>query len=828
MRNVSQDLRYALRQLRKSPGFTISAVLTLALGIGANTGIFSVMNAVLLRYLPVRDPQQLVYLRPSGMPRNTMNTGDYTWSISENVYEQLRAERSVFADLVAFVPLSFDKVAVRYGAEPEEAIGDMVSGNFFDGLGVRLARGHAFTLDDETRHSPVVVLSYNYWTRRFARNPSVLGQTLFIKGLPFDIIGVAAQGFEGIDRAQATDLWVPLQNRPELNAWGRSTTDGFSMYGSPNWWCIMAIGRLAPGLGPKQAEARINPVFQHAAYAPLGTPKPDEKKPVLRLEAARGIASLNEQFKQPITLLMCMVGLVLVIACSNVVMLLVARNATRQREFSLRLALGAGRIPLLRQLLNESLILVAAGAALGWLFALWATRALSVWSELNVSLSPDRRVLFFNLGIACLAALVFGAAPLRSVLSTGPALALKTSTATANQDLGKARLGRMAVAFQISLCLVLLVVAGLLLRTLRNFATHDLGMRTEGLIVFGVNPQGLHSDAEAIHFYRAVLDRLRVLPGVESATIMENRLGSGWSDNNNTLVDGVNPLGDNSNASPFLRSNTVGPDFFHVLGIPLVAGRDFTDADTAAAPRVVVINETFAKRYLPRQNPLGHRIGGQKPEYQRLIVGVVKDSKYTSVDEEPMPMAWYPYMQTSGISSMHVEVHTLGNPMAVLSSVRGVLHGIDPNLPLQQPATQQAQFEESYSGPRLFARLASFFGGLAALLVAIGLYGTLSYRVNRRTVEIGVRMAVGAQRQSILWMVLRESLWLTAIGIGLGLPLAFFGARFLQSMLFGLSPHDPLTLMVALASVVVVALAAAFIPARRAASLDPTHALRSE
>jgi predicted permease len=762
------------------------------------------------------------------MPSGATNTGDSTWSVSENVFEQLRAERAVFSDLIAFVPLSFDKVAVRYGSEPEEAIGDMVSGNFFEGLGVRLTRGNGFTPANERKHSPVVVLSYNYWNRRFSSDPSILGQTLFINGVAFEIIGVAARGFDGIDRAQATDFWIPLQSRPELNAWGRSAAGGYGLYGSPNWWCIMLLGRLAPGITTKMAETRIAPVFQHAAYSTLGTPRPDEKQPILRLEAARGIASLNEDYKTPITLLMYMVGLVLVIACSNVIMLLVARNSTREREFSLRLALGAGRLPLLRQLLAESLILVAAGATLGWLFAVWATRALSVWSELNVDLAPDRSVLIFNLGIACLAALIFGVAPLRRVLATDPGLVLKTSASTSNQDLGKTRMGKFAVALQMSLCLVLLVAAGLLLRTLRNYANHDLGLRTEGLIVFCINPQGVRSDLEAKHFYQTLLDRLRVLPGVESATLLENRLGSGWSDNNDVLVDGVNPLGASSKEPAMLRSNSVGPDFFHVLGIPIVAGRNITDADTAGSLKIAIINETFAKRFLPHQNPLGHRIGGTKPDQQRIVVGVVRDSKYTSVDEDPTPMAWYPYMQTSRIGPMNVELRTYGTPMRVLSGVYRVVHGIDPNLPLQRPLTQQAQFEESYAEQTLLARLAIFFGALAAVLVAIGLYGTLSYRINRRGIEIGVRMAVGADRRSILWMVLRESLWLTALGIGLGLPLAFLSARWLQSMLFDLSPYDPLTFIAALASVILVALAAAFIPARRAASLDPMRALRSE
>jgi len=823
-----QDLRYAVRQLSKSPGFALAAVLTLALGIGANTGIFSVMNAVLLRSLPVRDPQQLVYLRPTGMPEGVMNTGDSTWSISENVFELLRSEHAIFSDLVAFVPLSFDKTAVRYGIEPEEAAGDMVSGNFFDGLGVRLSRGRAFTLSDEKKHSQVVVLSYNYWTRRFARNPSVIGQRLYVTGVPFDIEGITAPGFVGINRAEATDFWVPLQNRPELNAWGRSTTDGFSLYGSPNWWCIMALGRLAPGLTVKQAQARINPIFQRAAYSTLGLPDAHENKPDLRLAPARGIASLNEDYKNPITLLMFMVGLVLVIACSNVIMLLIARNSTRQREFSLRLALGAGRMPLSRQLLAESLILVVGGAGFGWLFALWATRALAVWSGLDISLAPDRAVLVFTLIISCLAAVIFSVAPLRSVLSVGPGLVLKSSNATANQDQGKARAGKLAVALQISMCLVLLIAAGLLFRTLRNYQLQDLGLRTEGLVVFGINPQGLHSDSQAIHFYQALLDRLRVLPSVESATVSENRLGSGWSDNNNVLVDGANPLGSSSSQSAILRSNTVGPDFFHVLGIPILAGRGITDADTANSQKVAVINETFAKRYLPHENPLGHRIGGSKPEHQRIVVGVVRDSKYTSVDENPMPMAWYPFTQTTGTGPMEIELHAFGKPTAILSSVRRTIAAIDPNLPLQKPMTQEAMFEESYAGQKLFARLAIFFGGLAALLVAIGLYGTLSYRITRRSTEIGVRMALGARRESVLWMVLRESLWTAALGIAIGLPLAFFCARLLQSMLFGLSPHDTLTFIAALAGVLLVTLVAAFIPARRAASLDPMNALRSE
>jgi predicted permease len=833
--NLPQDLSYAWRQLKKSPGFALVAIVTLALGIGANTAIFSVMNAVMLRYLPVPNPQQLVYLEGAHRPSNTAQTGDGDFSFTEYTFEQLRTDHNVFSDLMAFLPLGLPTVPVRYGDEPEQARADMVSGNFFSGLGVEMERGRAFTLQDETRHAQVAVLSYAYWTRRFGRDPSILGSTLYVKGIPFTVIGIARQGFGGVEPVdkKLMDLWVPLQNRPDLTAWGQSDQDGESLYGSRAWWCLMMIGRLKPGVTEKQAQARLNPLFQHSAYWGGATQEPNQPKPELHFASARGSQGLREDYEQPLELLMSMVGLVLLIACGNVAMLLVARNSSREREFSLRMALGAGRARLFRQLLTESLLLVAAGAVLGWLFASWSTRALAAWSEFDVNLAPDRLVLLFTLAVSALAALVFGLAPLRNAVRVAPGLALKTSAAASSHDRTKFRSGQLVVALQIALCLMLLVGGGLLLRTLRNLEYANLGMRVRGLLAFGITPpQTLHTDAEAIRFFAALTDRFRNLPGVEAVTLMQNRIGSGWASHNYAYVDGALPLGETEQG--IMRSNNVGPEYFHTLQVPMLLGRDITDADTAAAPKVVVINQTFAERLLPGRNPIGHHIAfdgvthGNEPPTQYTIVGMAADSKYRAADEETRPMAYFPYTQVAGVGTMHFELRTEGNPAALLPEVESTVRQFGPDLPLLEPMTQQEQFASSFAQQRLFSRLATFFALLAALLVAIGLYGTLSYRVTRRTAEIGVRMALGAQRGEVLWMVLRECLAVTAAGVVVGLPLAIAGARMLRSTLYGLRPGDPLTMVVALVGMVAVTLAASLIPARRAASVDPMQALRME
>jgi predicted permease len=821
----ARDLRFGIRSLLKSPGFALTAILTLALGVGANTAVFSVMNAVLLKSLPVADPDRLFYLWTSDNPQGT-GTVDTNETMTYNVYDALRKQTGAISSLIAYVPLSSSKVAVRSGAQPEEAEGDMVSGTFFSGLGVNLPIGRGFTEQDEANHAPLAVLSYNYWTRRFARDPGILGRTLYVNGVPMTIVGVSAQGFEGLEAGGSTDFWIPLQNRRELNAWGNPPEDGKLYIANPTWWCLRLIGRLAPGVSKTQVIAQLQPVFQSAARIGLGLPREGEKPPVLSFADAKSFPGYDRMYGNPLRILMAMVGLVLLIAFANVAMLLAARNAARQREFSLRQALGAGRGELFRQLLTESLILVTAGGALAWAFAVTAARLLANWAQIESSLAPDKTVLLFTSGVLVLSALLFGLAPMRVALAGRAELALKTSAATSNADAGKSRTGKIVVALQMAMCIVVLVGAGLLIRTLRNLEKTPLGMRVDGLVVFGVKPD-IPSVPAGVAFYQNLMSKLRILPGVESVTVMDSRIGAWESNNSAMLVDGRLPEVANG-GSRTVRSNVVGPDFFRTLGVPILAGRDFADSDTANSPHVGIINEEFARRFLPNQDPLGHTTGPDNGMYTMTIVGVVKDHKYRSIDEAPIPMAWYMYAQIPVIGEMHVEMRVNGAPLAILPAAQKVVQQLDPNLPLIRPMTQRAQYDTTISSQILFARLAEFFGLLAVVLVATGLSGTLSYRVNRRTAEIGVRMAMGAGRAQVVWMILRDSLLLTAIGVVAGIPLAMLVGRALSSSLYDVKPLDALTYALAVAGIVLVALAASAVPAGRAASVNPLKALRTE
>ena len=822
---VVRDLRFGLRSLAQSPGFALTAILTLALGVGANTAVFSVMNAVLLKSLPVSDPDRLAYLRTSTAPRGT-GTVDTQQTFSYPVYDALRRESKGLSPVIAYVPLSGSKVAVRVGPLPEEAEGDMVSGAFFSGLGVSLPLGRGFSPQDETDHAPLAVLSYNYWTRRFARDPAVLGKTLYVNSQPMTIVGVAAQGFEGLEAGGSTDFWIPLQSRPELNAWGNPLEDGKNYIANPTWWCLRLIARLAPGVSRAQAIAQLQPIFQHAAYIGLGKPAQDEPLPQLSVTDAKSFPGYDDEYGKPLRILMAMVVMVLLIAMANVVMLLMARNASRQREFSLRQALGAGRGELLRQLLTESLLLVTAGGALAWGFALIATRLLGRWAEIESSLAPDRTVMLFTLAVLVVAALLFGLAPLRTALAGKAELALRTSAATSNTDRGKSRTGKIVVVLQMALCVVLLVGAGLLIRSLQNLKNTPLGLNVDGLVVFGVKPNVV-SLPEGRAFYQNLIGKLRVLPGVESVTVMEERIGSGWSNNSDMMVDG-RPSDVDAASSRTVRSNVAGPDFFRTLGVPVLAGRDFADSDTAATPLVGIINEEFARRFLPNVNPLGHTFGPNNGQVKITIVGVVKDHKYRSIDEEPIPMAWYMYAQIPMVGPMHVEMRVHGDPLAILPAARRVVQQMDPDLPLIRPMTQRAQFDTTISRQLMFSRLAGFFGFLAVVLVATGLYGALAYRVNMRTAEIGVRMAVGARRGQVVWMILKDSLLLTVVGVVVGVPLATLVSRALSASLYGVKPLDAATYLLAVAGVAIVALAASALPAGRAASIDPMRALRTD
>jgi predicted permease len=820
-----QDFRFAWRQLRRAPSFAVITILTFGLGIGANVAVFSVLNAVVLRLLPVDRADRLVFLHISKQPDHASQTGFDNTSLSLPVYEQLRAARGAFAELMAYVPLGTAPVPVRSGNDAETAWADMVSGNFFSGLGVSLEQGRGFTLDDETQHAQVAVISYGYWTRRFGRSDAV-GHTLFVKGLPFTIVGITGPSFVGLGRGQATDVWIPIQSRAELKPWGRPVESRETFYNSPDWWFLLAIGRLAPGVTADRALAIAQPVFAQAAYVTTGAARKDETPARLFFSSARGMLGLRDQYRQPLRVLMVMVGLVMLIACGNIAMLLTARNAERVREFSLRTALGGSTRRLLRQLLAESLLIVSTGTLLGWLIANGATQALASLARLEVALTPDATVFGYTLALAALAAIVFALAPLRFARTVPLGVVLKSSSFNTTTDRVRMRTTRVVLSAQIALCVALLVAAALLGRTLHNLNGADLGLRTSGLFVFGVSPPASTRTSDAVvQFYQALMARVRQLPGVEAVTLMGNRIGSGWSNNTTPTVDGARRAGSEQR----MRWNNVGPEYFRVLGIPLLLGRDFTEADVRGTPSVIV-NDAFVRAYLADRSPLGHTVAfSNRPEARQFtIIGVAANSQYTGVRESQQPMAYFLYSHVAVISELHIEVRASGDPGRLAPDIRRIMADLGPDLPLIRPMTQQAQFAQSFSNEQLFSRLASAFGVLAAVLVASGLYGTLSYRVSRRTAEIGIRLALGAQRGNVVWMVVRDSLVVCAIGILAGVPLAVAGSRYLESMLFGMTTRDPLSYAGALGAVLVLTVAASLVPVRRAVSLDPMIALRTE
>jgi predicted permease len=825
MQTLLYDLRFSLRQLRSNPGFTIVAVLTLALGIGANTAVFSALNALLLKMLPVRDPQDLytVLLMNGGtQPPNTAGTGNGNTVFSYPVYQALQQQSKVFTSLIAHVPLGYGKVPVRYGVTPTEKAGEEVSGDYFSGLGVPMLRGAGFTRSDENNHAPVVVLSYSFWTEAFSRDPTVIGRTLYVKGTPFTITGITVPSFYGVQAGSAVDFWIPLQNRPELNAWGEAP-DNPKYLGSPKWWDIPLVARLKPGLTAGQAQQALQAVFWQAASEGVGTLDPKTWPAHLGFEPIRGIAAYSESYRTPVEIMMALVGLVLLIACTNVALLTLSRNATRQREFAVRIAVGARSSRLFRQLLSESLLLVSAGAALGWLLAIGATRGLAVWARIDTGLAPDRHVLLFTLCVASLAAIAFGVVPLRATLTISVEQELKGSSTRMSPSPPRVRNSNIAVAMQIAMCVTLLVASGLSLRSLLNYQRQDLGMQAERLLVFDLDPQGFTDKMQAFLFYQRALDQVKRIPKVEAASLVRTRPGSGWENTSGLTIDGVDMRQD---SGPHVSSyyNSVGPEYFHTLGIPILQGRDFTEADLPQSPLTAVVNEKFARSFL-KNGALGHKLNGL-PGAE--IVGVVKDSKYSGVREENLPAVYYPLSQTGMLGQITVEVRSFGDPMALLPALQHAMHDLDPNLPLQKPMTQAVQFEESYVTPRLFARLAMGFGVLAVFLVATGLYGTLAYRVQRRRSEIGVRMALGAPQEAVVWMIFRESLLMALLGFVLGLPMAFAVSRWLRSQLYQMSYFDLASFSAAIIITLFVVVAAAFLPAWRAARVDPMVALRSE
>jgi predicted permease len=818
-----RDMHFGIRQLGKAPGFFITCILTFALGIGANTAVFSTLDALLLRMLPVRDPQHLftlLLLNGGTQPPDTSGTGNGNTSFSFPVYQALRTQPPSLVEVAAHIPLGSGKVPVRYGATPAEEAGEEVSGNYFSLLGVPILRGTALGETDERDHTDRVVISYGFWTRAFSRAESALGQTLFIKGVPFTIVGITHPSFYGVDPANAVGFWIPLQTRVDLNAWG-NPGDGGTLYNSPKWWAVPMVARLGNGVSPTQAQQRLQPVFWHAATIGLGTLDFKRWPASLGFSPIRGIENYAHHYSQQVEIMMVLVGLVLLIACTNVSLLILARNAARAREFAIRMAAGARPFAIFRQLLAESFLVVFTGAVLGWLIAIGATRALAVWAKIDTGLAPDHLVLLFTLVLASLVALAFSLIPLRSTLQLSIDQTLRSTNQGMSQSSRRIRSGNAAIALQIGMCFTLLVASGLTLRTLINYQHQDLGMQADDLVIFDLNPKGLSAKLQAWSFYDRLLQQIKAVPGVEAATVAQTRPGSGWLSSGGIRLDGT-LLRSSSGAKAEINSNSVGADFFHTMGIPILEGRDLSSADVPGSPLVVVVNETFAREFL-QTGSLGHHI-----DDGLQIVGVVKDSKYRSVTEPPMPTVYHAFAQVGMMGQATVEVRAVSHPLALLPQLQRVVRDLDPDLPLQNPMTQATQFEKSYVTPMLFARLTLGFGLLAVTLVATGLYGTLVYRLQRRRSEIGIRVALGALRGTVLWMILRESLLLCLGGFVVGLPLSLAVSRLLRSQLYHLSPLDPASFILAAIVTFLVAVSAALAPARTALRIDPLEVLRTE
>ncbi len=844
------DLRFALRQLAKSPGFAAVAILSLALGIGANTAVFSVMNAVLLATLPVRDPQELVIFNwlaeenvgppsSSGWRQREPGTKQSTsTSFSFPTFEAFRANPGPLADVCAFAPLGNVNVIADGTAEMLYGC-QVVSGNYHALLGVNAAAGRLLgPADDDPAAEVAAVISYRFWQRRFGGEASAIGKTVTMNGVPVTIVGVTAPDFNGTQQVgEVTDITLPLAHERRLTRVTWDTRKG------DNWW-LRIMGRMKPGVTLEQASASLEGTFQETARGNVrvntlpGAPAVDPAKiPLPRLRAVAGGQGLYEArrgYEKSLRLLMGVVGLVLLVACANVANLLLARGAARRREIAVRLALGASRARLVRQLLAESVLLAALGAVAGLAFAWWGARGLIAMQPfgvlaLQIDPSLDWRVLGFASATALATGVAFGLAPaLRATR-----LNLTSEFQGGARTLGtgsRSGLAKSLLVVQVALSLVLLVGAGLFIRTLRNLQHVDIGYNRERLLLFQVNAAANGaSGPEVLALYDRLRERLAALPGVRHATF--SRVAplsqSNWT--SSVTVPGYVQTA----IDEYVQMNGLGPDYLATLELPVLRGRDFEPRDFAAtAPKVAVVNQAFAKRYFGTEDVVGRRFTASRRagEPDTEIVGLIRDAQYSDVRSAPKPSALIPYVQLGGANAGNSSfiVRFSGTEAATTAAVRAVTREIDPNLPLTNIRTQVAQINRLFAQERLFASLCSVFGGLALALSAVGLYGLMSYAVLRRTGEIGLRMALGALPRQVLGLILKESLLLAGLGVAVGLTAAYFTSRLVASMLFGLSTADPFTYALGALVLLAVALGAALLPARRAAKVDPMTALRTE
>ena len=830
------DLSYAVRTFRKSPVFVTVAVLSLAFGIGANTAIFTLVDQVLLRLLPVKDPQQLVLLWGRG-PHYGSNNGRY--KLSYPMYEDFRDYNQVFSGMFCRWGTSMN---VSAEGKTERVDGELVSGTYFPVLGVGAALGRVFTPDDDKTPGghPVAVISYRYWLSRFAASPDVIGKKILVNGYPLTIIGVSRAGFDGTDPGSSPQIRVPVMMKAQMDPVGSSFSYNFTARRG-RW--VNVFGRLRPGVTLEQAKAALQPFFHQmlemeVQQKEFARAAPETRQRFLTmwidlLPASKGDSELRRQFSSALLVLTAIVGLVLLIACANVANLLIARATARQKEIAVRLALGASRYRIVSQLLIESLTLAVAGGIAGLVLAVWMDEALISFlptgdTPLTISTTPDWRILSFNLAVSLLTGIIFGLVP--ALQSTRSQLA-GTLKDQVGSIAGGTSVGmrKALVAAQVTLSLLLLIGAGLFVRSLKNLKDLDPGFQTSNLLEFAVNPtMNGYKPERSLDFYRQLRENLDAVPGIESSALAVIPVLTGDEWDNSMAVEG---FAHKPTETPDPHMQFISPDYFKTMNIPILVGRDFRMSDGRGAPKVCIVNEKFARRYFKDGNALGRHIGmggdpGTKLDIE--IVGVVRDTKYESMRDEIPLEVYEPYHQVEFVIGMVAYVRTARQPEQAFSSIRQVVSRLDPNLPVSDMKTLEKQQEESLITERLVATLSTGFGILATLLAAIGLYGVMAYMVAQRTREIGVRMALGAASADIVWLVMKEVLLLAGIGIAIGLSAAWGLTRFAKSQLYGIQPNDALTIALATTGIVLVAIFAGYIPARRAATVDPMRALRWE
>jgi predicted permease len=835
MSGILQDLRYAARQLRKSPGFTTVAVLTLALGIGANTAIFTVVNALLLKMLPVKDPKELVVVGNPADPNQRSNGTPGTDVFSYPLYKELRDQNSVFSGLCAAGSDHHIVVNTGQGGDADEKVaGRMVSGNYFSVLGLNAAAGRLFSDADDSAENanPVVVLGYAFWKRKFGLSPTIIGRDIQLNGYSFTVIGAAPPHFEGDVVGEQMALYVPLSMQPEIVR-GRHWRNA----GTSSW--LSLIGRLKSGVTPAEAEANLNLVFQQAAKGAYGAAlSADDRETIRKLHipvspGGGGLSDLRASYKTPLLLLMGMVGLVLLIACVNVANLLLARASARSREIAVRLAIGGSPQRILQQLLTESVLLALIGGIAGSVLSVWGVRILVAIfdSDATLPLVADLRVLVFTLLVILVTGVLFGLVPALRMLRVRVSPALNDANRTTSGTRWRFGLNKGLIAGQVALSLLVLFAAGLLVRSLQKLMTQDFGYDRAQLVIARTDPTSAGYDDHTVKgLADRLVTRLSSTPGVRAVTYSKNGLFAGSESADAIIVPGFDASQIDDRVA---KEDYVGPDYFGVVGIPVLAGRGIEAQDTGTSTRVAVVNEAMVKYFFHGQNPIGRQFKIDDPEWLAkplTVIGISRNAKDQSrgIRETVTPRFYMAFQQVPEPSQIVLEARIQVGPSLAVANIMSQIKAADPHVPVSLVKTLDTLVNESAADQIALAKLSAFFAGLALLLACIGLYGVMSYTVAGRTREIGVRMALGARRTDVVQLVLGEGLLLLAVGLAMGVPLALASSKVLQRFLFEMKSTDPLSLVTVVVLLGIVATLAGLIPARRAANIDPMIALRYE